>query len=96
MVGLTEKGRDQMSKSGKRRPWSAAEKMRVVLAGMEPGVEISALCRKEGLNPTHESKCSTLTFSWRAVLLSHLPIRMVCRFRWPSTRTGSTCDHSAD
>jgi len=26
--------------------------MRIVLAGMEPGVEISELCRTEGINPT--------------------------------------------
>ena len=32
-----------------RRRWSASERMRIVLCGMEPGVEISALCRKEGL-----------------------------------------------
>lgn len=42
-----------MSKSKQnRRSWTAADKMRIVLTGMEPGVEISALCRKEGLNPT--------------------------------------------
>jgi transposase len=53
-----------MSKSRKaRRPWSAAEKMRVVLAGMEPGVEVSAVCRKEGLSPTQY-------YSWRNQLLS--------------------------
>ena len=26
--------------------------MRIVLAGLEPGEEISALCRREGINPT--------------------------------------------
>ena len=53
-----------MSKSRKaRRPWSAAEKLRVVLAGMEPGVEVSAVCRKEGLSPTQY-------YSWRNQLLS--------------------------
>lgn len=41
-----------MSQSKKRRQWSASEKMRIVLAGMEPGVEISELCRQEGINPT--------------------------------------------
>jgi transposase-like protein len=37
--------------------------MRVVMAGMEPGVEVSALCRKEGLNPTQY-------YSWKQQLLS--------------------------
>jgi transposase-like protein len=40
-----------MSSNGKRRKWSAADKLRIVLAGMQPGVEISDLCRREGLNP---------------------------------------------
>ncbi len=53
-----------MTKSRKaRRVWSAAEKMRVVLAGMEPGVEVSAVCRKEGLSPTQY-------YQWRNQLLS--------------------------
>ena len=40
-----------MGTNGKRRTWSAAEKLRIVLAGMEPDVEVSDLCRREGLNP---------------------------------------------
>jgi transposase len=36
----------------KRRKWSADEKLRIVLAGMQPGVEVSDLCRQEGINPT--------------------------------------------
>ena len=40
-----------MSGNGKRRSWSAADKLRIVLAGMEPKVEVSDLCRREGLNP---------------------------------------------
>jgi transposase len=35
----------------KRRKWSADEKVRIVLAGMQPGVEVSDLCRQEGINP---------------------------------------------
>ncbi len=31
-----------MSQSRKRRQWSAADRMRIVLAGMEAGTEISA------------------------------------------------------
>lgn len=40
-----------MSGNGKRRSWSAADKLRIVLAGMEPNVEVSDLYRREGLNP---------------------------------------------
>jgi transposase len=35
-----------------RRRWTAAEKMRIVLEGMQAGVEIADLCRREGINPT--------------------------------------------
>jgi transposase len=45
-----------------RKRWSAAEKMRIVLAGMEPGVEVSDLCRQEGLNPT-------MYYTWKRILL---------------------------
>jgi transposase len=41
-----------MSTNGKRRKWSAADKLRIVLAGMQPNVEVSDLCRREGINPT--------------------------------------------
>jgi transposase len=46
-----------------RRTWSAADKMRIVLAGMEPGVEISEVCRKEGVSPTQY-------YAWRNQLIS--------------------------
>ena len=36
----------------KRRDWTAQEKLRIVLAGMEPGVEVAELCRREGLHHT--------------------------------------------
>jgi transposase-like protein len=36
----------------KRRWWTAAEKLRVLLAGLEGSVEVSELCRREGINPT--------------------------------------------
>ena len=36
----------------KRKKWTAAEKLRIVLTSMQPGVEVSALCRREGVNPT--------------------------------------------
>ena len=38
-----------MSQNGKRKKWLAAEKLRIVLAGMQPNVEVSELCRREGL-----------------------------------------------
>src|ERR1700674_5084586 len=41
-----------MSQKGKRKKWVAAEKLRIVLAGMQPNVEVSDLCRREGINPT--------------------------------------------
>jgi transposase len=46
----------------KRKRWSAAEKLRIVLAGMEPGTEISDLCRREGVNPT-------MYYQWKRQLL---------------------------
>jgi transposase len=47
----------------KRRKWPAAEKLRIVLAGMQPGVEVSDLCRQEGINPT-------MYYYWKNKLLS--------------------------
>jgi transposase len=52
-----------MSDNGKRRKWSAADKLRIVLAGMQPGVEVSELCRREGINPTQY-------YGWKKQLLS--------------------------
>ena len=52
-----------MSANGKRKKWLAAEKLRIVLAGMQPGVEISELCRREGINPTQY-------YGWKKQLLS--------------------------
>jgi transposase len=51
-----------MNANGKRRNWAAADKLRIVLAGMEPNVEVSDLCRREGLNPV-------LFYSWKEQLL---------------------------
>ncbi len=36
-------------KKGKR--WSASEKLRIVLAGLDGTIETSELCRREGINP---------------------------------------------
>jgi transposase len=52
-----------MSANGKRRRWAGAEKLRIVLAGMQPNVEISELCRREGINPTQY-------YGWKKQLLS--------------------------
>jgi transposase len=41
-----------MSEKKKRRRWTASDKLRVVLAGLDGSVEISELCRREGINPT--------------------------------------------
>jgi transposase len=51
-----------MSTNGKRRSWTAADKLRIVLAGMEPNVEVSDLCRREGLNPVQY-------YAWKKQLL---------------------------
>lgn len=52
-----------MSVNGKRRKWSAADKLRIVLAGLQPNVEVSELCRREGINPTQY-------YGWKKQLLS--------------------------
>lgn len=40
-----------MTTKGQRKKWTAEEKLRIVLTGMQPGVEVADLCRREGLNP---------------------------------------------
>ena len=52
-----------MNENGNRRKRTAAEKLRIVLAGMQPDVEVSELCRREGINPTQY-------YGWRKQLLS--------------------------
>lgn len=47
----------------RRRKWTAQDKLRIVLAGMQPGVEVAELCRREGINPT-------LYYGWKKKLLS--------------------------
>ena len=46
----------------KRRKWTAAEKLRIVLTCMQPGVEVSEVCRQEGINPTQ-------FYTWKKKLL---------------------------
>lgn len=55
-----------MSRNGSRRKWSATEKLRIVLAGMQPGVEVADLCRREGLNPVQ-------FYAWKKQLLGAAP-----------------------
>ena len=47
----------------RRKKWAAAEKLRIVLAGMQPNVEVSELCRREGINPTQY-------YGWKKQLLA--------------------------
>ena len=51
-----------MPKKKQRRTWSASEKLRIVLAGMEPSVEVSDLCRREGVSPAQ-------FYQWKKQLL---------------------------
>lgn len=48
--------------SGKRRRWSSEEKLRIVLAGLQGDIEVSELCRREGINPTQY-------YGWKKQLL---------------------------
>ena len=52
-----------MMSQEKRRKRTAAEKMRIVLAGMQADVDVAELCRREGINPTQY-------YGWRKQLLS--------------------------
>lgn len=53
-----------MSKGKRKRTTrSASEKMRIVLKGMEPGIDVASLCRQEGISPTQY-------YSWKKLLVS--------------------------
>ena len=39
-----------MSERQSRRKWSSAEKLRIVMAGLDRGTNLSELCRQEGIN----------------------------------------------
>jgi transposase len=41
-----------MSAKPGRRTWSAAEKLRIVLAGLQADTQVSELCRREGITAT--------------------------------------------
>jgi transposase len=47
----------------KRRKWTAAEKLRIVMAGVQKEVDVAELCRREGINPTQY-------YGWKKQLLS--------------------------
>jgi transposase len=47
----------------KRRKWSAAEKLRIVMEGLQANVDVAELCRREGINPTQY-------YGWKKQLLS--------------------------
>ncbi len=49
-------------KQGRRR-WTAGDKMRIVLLGMEPAAEVSEVCRREGLSPTQY-------YAWKSQLMT--------------------------
>ena len=46
----------------KRKRWPAEEKLRIVVAGLEGDIEVSELCRREGINPTQY-------YGWKKQLL---------------------------
>jgi transposase len=46
-----------------RRKWTAGEKLRIVLTCMQPGVEVSEVCRREGINPT-------MYYTWKKKLMA--------------------------
>lgn len=52
-----------MSAGKKRRTWTASEKLRIVLSGLDGSVEVSELCRREGINPTQY-------YGWKKQLVS--------------------------
>ena len=47
----------------KRRKWTAKEKLRIVLTCFQPGVEVSEVCRREGINPT-------MYYQWKKRLMA--------------------------
>lgn len=52
-----------MSGKKKRRTWTASEKLRIVLSGLDGSVEVSEICRREGINPTQ-------FYGWKKQLMS--------------------------
>ena len=59
--------------NGRRRKWSAEEKLRIVLVGLQGELEVSELCRREGINPTqyYAWKKQVLGSAWK--IFAHVP-----------------------
>ena len=47
----------------KRRKWTATEKLRIVMTGVQKDMDVADLCRREGINPTQY-------YGWKKQLLS--------------------------
>jgi len=62
-----------------RRSWTAEEKLRIVLAGLDPGIEISELCRREGVSPTQY-------YAWKKALVSSASRVFNARLEKPSRK----------
>jgi transposase-like protein len=67
-----------MSLSNGRRKWTASEKLRIVLAGMQTG-DIAELCRREGINPTQY-------YGWKNQLLQSADAIFDVRSQKPSRK----------
>ena len=46
----------------KRKTWTAAEKLRIVLSALDGTADVSEICRREGVNPTQ-------FYGWKKQLL---------------------------
>jgi len=51
------------SSNGDRKRWSAKEKLRIVLAGMQADTKVSEMCRREGIT-------SAAYYQWRDRLMA--------------------------
>lgn len=67
-----------MSEFNGRRKWSAAEKLRIVMAGVQAG-DIAELCRREGINPTQY-------YGWKKQLLDSADAIFDVRGQKPSRK----------
>jgi len=67
-----------MTESNGRRKWSAAEKLRIVLAGLQTG-DIAELCRREGISPTQY-------YGWKKQLLASADVVFDTRGQKPGRK----------
>ncbi len=77
-----------MSESNGRRRWSAAEKLRIVMAGVQAG-DIAELCRREGVSPTQY-------YGWKKQLLAAAGRRSGRWRPWASRRGVTTAATRGD